>query len=155
LRWPAAIVGFCLCCLASSSCITFIFPVYVPTFLQTRISTISLSLTSITFTTISLFTTSLRRLGLGRFTRLHTRLPAYHCQYYHHHHPLPPATPSRKHESQSRVPWPNINMSSSEDDKPLVKGSFTTCINHMHARVLSGVTQSFAGWPPQLSRCFD
>jgi len=69
---------------------------------------------------ISLYTTSLRRLGLGRltFTRLPTRLPAYlihHCQY------------STKHKSLSRAPWPYIPiMSSSEDDKPLVKGEFST-----------------------------
>jgi hypothetical protein len=82
-----------------------------------------------TISSISL-PTSLR-LGLGRFTRFPTRLPAaYHCQYFH----FPPA--SKKHESRSRAPWPYIsptNMSSSEDDKPLVKGLFSlTCTRLPH-----------------------
>ena len=78
-----------------------------------------------TFSSISLFTPL--RLGLGRFTRLPTRLPAYHCQYYHHF----PSISKKKNDSRSRVPWPYISptkMSSSEDDKPLVKGWFSlTC----------------------------
>jgi hypothetical protein len=82
-----------------------------------------------TLSSISLFTSL--RLGLGRFTRFPTRrLPAYHCQYFHYL--FPPA--SKKHESRSRAPWPYIsltNMSSSEDDRPLVKGLFEL----PHARV--------------------
>lgn len=91
--------------------------------------------TSSTLSSISLFTSL--RLGLGRFTRFPTRLPAYHCQYFHYH--FPPA--SKTHESRSRAPWPYISptkMSSSEDDKPLVKGLFApTCTRLPHQETLS------------------
>jgi hypothetical protein len=79
-----------------------------------------------THCSISLFNSL--RLGLGRFTRFPTRrLPAFHCQYH-----FPPT--SKRYESRSRAPWPYIsitNMSSSEDDKPLVKGLYSL----LHARV--------------------
>lgn len=103
--------------------------------------TLFISPHNFTHTSISLFNSL--RLGLGRFTRFPTRrLPAFHCQYH-----FPPT--SKKYESRSRAPWPYISpaitiMSSSEDDKPLVKGLYSLS----HARVC--LVRSLA----QLSRCF-
>lgn len=103
--------------------------------------TLFISPHNFTHTSISLFNSL--RLGLGRFTRFPTRrLPAFHCQYH-----FPPS--SKRYESRSRAPWPYIsitNMSSSEDDKPLVKGLFSLSLSH--ARVC--LVRSLA----QLSRCF-
>jgi hypothetical protein len=124
-----SIVGFCLCrrpALPRANNLVCLF--YIPSKNATRIFLFhplhSSHIITATFSSISLFTSL--RLGLGRLTRFPTRLPAYHsCQHYH----LPPV--SKKHESPSRVPWPYISttkMSSSEDDKPLVKGSLSiTC----------------------------
>ena len=101
--------------------------------------TLFISPHNFTHTSISLFNSL--RLGLGRFTRFPPRrLPAFHCQYH-----FPPT--SKRYESCSRAPWPYISitkMSSSEDDKPLVKGLFSLS----HARVC--LVRSLA----QLSRCF-
>lgn len=103
--------------------------------------TLFISPHNFTHTSISLFNSL--RLGLGRFTRFPPRrLPAFHCQYH-----FPPT--SKKYESRSRAPWPYISpaitiMSSSEDDKPLVKGLYSLS----HARVC--LVRSLA----QLSRCF-
>jgi hypothetical protein len=131
-----------LACLALPRANTFCHLFYIPSH-ATRISLFLFHFCPLitsslhTLGSISLFT-PLRLLGPGRFTRFPTRLPAYYlrCQYYSF-----PPTPSRKHESHSRVPWPYISatkMSSSEDDKPLVKGSFSH--THMHAFAPSGVT---------------
>ena len=103
--------------------------------------TLFISPHNFTHTSISLFNSL--RLGLGRFTRFPPRrLPAFHCQYH-----FPPT--SKRYESCSRAPWPYISitkMSSSEDDKPLVKGLFSLSLSH--ARVC--LVRSLA----QLSRCF-
>ena len=103
--------------------------------------TLFISPHNFTHSSISLFNSL--RLGLGRFTRFPPRrLPAFHCQYH-----FPPT--SKRYESCSRAPWPYISitkMSSSEDDKPLVKGLFSLSLSH--ARVC--LVRSLA----QLSRCF-
>jgi hypothetical protein len=146
-RSSSSIVGFafvrpaCLpACLASCK---YLFPSF--TFL-THISllhccTLFISPHNFTHSSISLFNSL--RLGLGRFTRFPPRrLPAFHCQYH-----FPPT--SKRYESCSRAPWPyisNTKMSSSEDDKPLVKGLFSLSLSH--ARVC--LVRSLA----QLSRCF-
>jgi hypothetical protein len=136
-RWfrsgSKSIVSFAFVAVAVLPCLVQITFSVDFTFLNTpRASscfTLSSHIITATLSSISLFISL--RLGLGRFTRLPTRLPAYHCRYYH----LPPV--SKKHESRSRVPWPYIlatKMSSSEDDKPLVKGSLSITCTRSHCQ---------------------